>query len=348
MRILIASHDTIPGYSGGWTTPLDLLQDEHEIAYAVKRGRAGHYVLEGVPVYSVETGLRFAGNWPVLNRVRIALASHPFRNIIAKAFESHKADFVLCLNVYSAIECLALNLPYALRFHGAPSRTPPGVLRKLLDNALFVTLCQGVEIPGENFETLMHFIDLTRFDYVEHPKAEKVLMLSTLNPLRQPELFIEGVMQSKLSGTIIGDGILRRKVEKLCKETNGKVTYHSPVPRLDLPEFLNQFQIGVACFQKVPLIYQMRVNEYMASGLYPLVMPWTHLAAEAPDITQTFESPEELAERIDFLADNWEETLDSRRKAREFVLENYDVSTPKTRMREILEETFGESNNSHR
>ncbi len=343
MRILIASHDTIPGYSGGWSTPLDLLQDEHEVAYVVKRGLSGSYTLENVPVFGVLKPLRFSKDWFSLNRIRLALASLPFRHAIARAFQAHNADFVLCLNISSARECFSLDLPYALRFHGNPSPTAPGELRKLLDRALFITLGPSVEIPGYDFETINHSVNLDRFEFIEHDRAERVLLLSTLNPLRRPELFIEGVMKSKLSGTIVGDGILRSKVERLCSRTGGKVTYHQPILRLDLPEFLKQFQIGVACFKKVPFIYQMRVNEYMASGIFPLVTPWTHLATEAPEFSRSFETAEDLAQQIDWLAEKWDCTLENRIGARKFVLDNYHVNRPKERMREILAEVFGQA-----
>ncbi len=342
MRILVASVDAIPGYSGGWATPLDLLQGEHEMAYAVKRGRPGSYELEGVRVRSVPRPLRLLRDWPTLNRLRLALASPPFRRTIARAFREHRADFVLCLNVSSARECVRLGLPYALRFHGAPSPTAPGELRELIEGAAFATRGPSVEIPGEEAVVpISHCVDLERFEYAEHPRAERVLMLSTLNPMRRPELFIRGVAMSGLRGTVVGDGILRREVERMCRETGGRVEYHEPVPRLALPGLLRRFQIGVACFRKVPLIYQMRVNEYMASGLYPLVMPWTHLAREAPELTRTFETPEELAELLDALASDWGSTLESRRRGRRFVLERYDIERPREKMRSILVDAFG-------
>jgi hypothetical protein len=85
----------------------------------------------------------------------------------------------------------------------------------------------------------------------------------------------------------------------------------------------------------------MKVNEYLAAGLYALVMPWTHLAMEAPALTSTFTTAEELASRLDWLAEDWGSTLETRKAGRAWMLEHYSMEEPRERFREILKQTFG-------
>jgi len=342
MRILIVTRGTIPGCSGGWTTPLDLLQPDHEVAYVAALGPPGNYHLEDVPVFALSGWLRFEREWPFLNMIRLKLAGRAFSRHLLNALREFKPDLTLCLDEYCARLCMDLGVPYAVRMHSRPTELHGRELERVLQGALFTTLSPSVDIPG--YEVLNHAVDLKRFLYLEHPSARRVIMVSTLNHMRDPELFIEGLNLSCLTGTIVGDGVLRETVRTACDRTGGKVEYMAPVTRNKLPELLQGYQIGVACHRKVDIIYQMKVNEYMASGIYPLVMPWTHLASEAPSLTMTFKTPEELASRIDWLANHWDETLEVRRRGREFVLGKYDIHEPRMRFKEILDETFNEHN----
>ncbi|MCK4504467.1 MAG: hypothetical protein KAW14_02525 [Candidatus Aegiribacteria sp.] len=337
MKILVATFHTLPGYSGGWATPLDLLEKDFDVRYVVARGEEGIYELEDISVYGLRKVFRskpvsgFSGRlWNKLSETAFGLA-------IRKEFRSFKPDFVLCLDMLSARRCISLRLPYALRIHTQPITTPPKEINRLLKGALFATLCPSVSIPG--VEVLPHTEDLERFTYIEHPSAEEVVLVSSLDSIRRPMLFVEGVMKSSLKGTIVGDGPLRKEIESACASSGGKISYHEPVLRTELPAFLNRFQIGVACYGKVQEIYQMKVPEYQASGIFPLVMPWTHLALEAPELAGIFETPEELAALIDDTAKHWDDTLETRRKGRNFALKHYHVAQTKQRFREILEES---------
>ncbi len=113
-----------------------------------------------------------------------------------------------------------------------------------------------------------------------------------------------------------------------------------PVPRLEIPSLLGNYQVGVATVKKVPLHYQMKVNDYIASGLFTLAKPWTHIAVEAPELVRTFTTAQELASQMDYLQENWAETLEIRRAANRWVHENYSVEIPRKRFREILANTF--------
>ncbi len=337
MRILVATYHALPGYSGGWATPLELMEKDHNVRYVAAKGEEGHYELENIQVYGLRRIFRNNNVSGLTGRFCRKLSETVFGLAIRREFKAFQPDFVLCLDIISARQCISLGLPYALRFHAQPSSTPLREIERLLNGAIFTTMSPSINIPG--VEVLPHTEDLERFTYIEHPSAEEVvLVVSTLDSLRRPMLFVEGVLKSSLKGTIIGDGPLRKEVERSCKASGGKLVYHEPVLRTELPDFLNRFQIGVASYIKVPEIYQMKVPEYQASGIFPLVMPWTHLALEAPELTKTFETPEELAALIDDTARHWDDTLETRRKGRDYALKHYHVAQAKQRFREILEE----------
>lgn len=337
MKILVATYHALPGYSGGWATPLELMEKDHDVRYVAAKGKEGRYELENIHVYGLRNIFRDKSLHGFHGKLLNRLSETAFGFALRREFRTFKPGFILCLDIISARQCISLGLPYALRIHTQPTTTPGKEINRLLKSALFSTICPGVNIPG--VEVLPHTEDLERFMYMEHPSAtEVVLLVSTLDRLRRPMLFVEGVLKSSLKGTIIGDGPLRKEVESACRASRGKLTYHEPVLRTELPDFLNRFQIGVASYVKVPEIYQMKVPEYQASGIFPLVMPWTHLALEAPELTRTFETPEELAALIDDTAKHWDDTLETRRKGRDFALKHYHVAQAKQRFREILEE----------
>ncbi len=337
MKVLVATYHTLPGYSGGWTTPLDLLEKDYDVRYIVARGFGGYYELEGIPVYGLRMVFRNNSPSGLTGRFRRKLSETAFGLAVRREFRIFRPDFVLCLDMLSARRCLSLKLPYALRIHTQPITTPPAEMERLLKSALFATACPSVSVP--DVEVLPHTEDLDRYTYIEHPSAEEVVLVSSLDTIRRPMLFVEGVMKSSLKGTIVGDGPLRKEIESACASSGGKLEYHEPVLRTELSAFLNRFQIGVACYRKVREIYQMKVPEYQASGIFPLVMPWTHLALEAPELTGVFETPEELAACIDDTAKHWHETLERRRKGRDFAFRYYHVNQAKKRFREILEES---------
>lgn len=338
MRILIATTYTIPAYSGGWTTPLDLIGNEHQVSYVVRNFKAGNHFIEGINCVGVGAS---ASTWQSGERYRNKFFQLLFRRAIAKSFDSFKADFVLCLDPNAGYAAKHAGLPYAMRFHSAVG-TEMGKpqFRDLLQAAQFsisgpTTFVEGVEV-------IPHNQDLSRFKYTENRVAERAILLTSIDPLHEPELFIEGIMLSKtMKGDIVGAGEDKEKVGKICKTTNGRVRCLPPVPRLQVPGLLSNYQVGVATVKHIPpVIYQMKVNAYMASGLYTLVKPWTHIAAEAPDLVRIFESADELASQFDYLSNNWLETVETRKKANEWIREHYSVDIPRKRFREILREKF--------
>jgi len=340
MRILVASYHTVPGYSGGWATPLDLLQPGHEVSYVAALGRSGRYELEGVGVAGLGPAFRVADPLTrprtLVGRVAKKLSELAFGRLVEKEFRRLRPRFVLCLDMLTARQCIARGLPYALRIHSAPGGTPPEEIRRLLDGALFATACQMTGVPG--VEILPHTVDLRRFHWTAAQAAETAVMVTVLYETRLPLLFAEGVLGSSLRGAIVGDGPLRDSVDRACRASGGRVTRMEPVLRSEMPSLLARFQIGVACHVEVPSIYQMKVPEYQAAGLYPLVMPWNHLALEAPELAGVFRTAEELSCELDRVAAGWESTLETRRRGREFALERYDVAPARVRFAEILRE----------
>jgi hypothetical protein len=341
MRILVATTFTIPAFSGGWTTPLDLFGNEHQSMYVVRNHKLGTRVVEGIKCVGTGAVGGFSRPWKISEKYRHAFVQRLFRNALKQNFQSFKADFVLCLDPEAGFAAMHSGLPYAMRFHSQLSpedRKPP--FDDLMRNALFAVSCPQTNVP----DTIVvpHNQDLSRFTYRESPKAEKALLLTSIDSIHEPELFIEGVVLSKkMKGDIVGTGEDRKKIAKLCSRTSGKVRCLSPVPRLSVPELLGSYQIGVATVKKVsPIIYQMKVNAYMASGLYTLAKPWTHIVSEAPDLVSSFVTAREMADCLDYLSENWSETLTARRKAREWINEHYSVEIPRKIFREILDNTF--------
>ncbi len=341
MRILIATSSTIPGYSGGWTTTLDLLGEEHEPIYLIAGARPGMHSMEGVRYVglgiaenrSSSTGRRLAG----LARQKLSPPA------LKWAFRRFGSDLVLCLDEVMGFAALRAGLPYAMRFHNQVSDAVLGApLQRLLEGALFATACQGSEVPG--VEVLPHNQDLSRFDFSPPSRPERALLLTCLNEEHEPHVFVEGVVRSReMTGDIIGTGPLRKNIERICRATGGRVRCLDPVPRLDLGSLSGLYQAGVATLVDRPGInkYQMKINMYLACGMHALVKSFSHIVREAPELVHTFDDPGELAERLDEIRSRWTELEDIRVQAREWVMKNSSVDIPRRRFRELLEQALG-------
>ncbi len=339
MRILIASSSTIPGYSGGWTTTLDMLGDRHEAMYLIVETQPGIHSMEGVEYL----GLGLAKKRKFVPPVRLILLLRKVISPLALkwTFRRFNADFVLCLDEDIGFSAKKTGLPYAMRFH---TRIDPGVNNKkiegLLKGALFSTVCHGASIPG--VEEILHNQDLSRFNYAPAVKPERVLLLTCINDIHEPDLFVEGISLSKsLRGDIIGTGPAKKRIEKVCRQTGGRVRVLDPVPRLKLGQLSGQYQIGVATLKSyAKSVYQMKVNMYLACGMHTVVKPFTHIAKEAPELVDIFSTPRELADRLDEITGRWRELEERRKKAREWVMENYSVEKPRAKFEKILKHTF--------
>lgn len=278
-------------------------------------------------------------------KYRHALVQKLFRNTLKKHFHEFQADFVLCLDPEAGYAAMESGLPYAMRFHSKLSnddRRPP--FDELMKKAAFATACPATHIP--DIEILAHNQDLSRFKFTESRSAERALLLTSIDSIHEPELFIHGVMLSKtMKGDIAGTGEDQKKIAAICRKTGGRVRCLPPVPRLKVPELLSNYQVGVATVKKVsPIIYQMKVNAYMAAGLYTLAKPWTHIVAEAPEFVCSFTTAQDMADCLDYLSENWLETLEIRRKARHWIHKHYSVEIPRKRFNEILSEKFPSGN----
>ncbi len=338
MRILLASSGTIPGYSGGWTTPLDLLGSKHESMYVISSAKPGIHSMEGVRYFGL--GL---GNGPVPQNLMRLLRRSINPAAIKWAYRKFNADFVLCLDENMGFSAQKTGLPYAMRFHTKIAPYVIGTpLQKLLEGALFSTACKGSDVPG--VEVIPHNQDLSRFSFSPAAEPEKALLLTCINETHEPDLFIEGICLSRnMKGDIIGTGPSKKRIEKICRRTGGRVRCLDPVPRLKVGQLSGRYQIGVATIKRRDeVVYQMKVNMYMACGMHTMVKPYTHIVKEAPELVDTFSSPRELADRLDETAGKWKELEVRRRKARDWVLKNYSVEIPRRRFEEILRETFSD------
>jgi len=338
-RILIASISTIPGYSGGWTTPLDLLEKDYDVFYLVAVGRKGHYSFEGISVTSAASGFILRGNWPVLNRLRIKLFDLSFLHSLKACHKRISPDLVLALDIPTALACIRLGIPYIMRFHSEPDTFSREIIDRVVKLSIFSTTTPSVCVPGAH--EIPHNVNLRRFKYTEAVMVKKAILVSTLNPIRRPMLFVEGIMMSSLQGAVVGTGPLMEEVRRACKASGGKVEYIPPVPRLQLPDLLSHYQVGVATYSRVPEIYQMKVNGYLATGLMTVVMPWTHLALRAPELTTVAQTAEQLAEKLNWIHDNWEQTLPIRRAARDWVHQNYSLEAARQIFASLLKKHLG-------
>jgi glycosyltransferase involved in cell wall biosynthesis len=345
MRILIASTGTVPGYSGGWTTTLDLLGDDHESMYVISDTKPGLHSMEGVKYLGLGLGHtdRKGSLLPhrLANLLRKSLA--PFA--VRWAYRKFKADFVMCLDETIGFSVQKTGLPYALRFHTKINPSLIGdPLEKLIGDALFSTACKGSDVPG--VEMIPHNQDLSRFSFSPAAKPERALLLTSINEVHEPDLFIEGICLSKnMKGDIIGTGPSKNRIKKVCLSTVGRVRLLDPVARLQTGQLSGKYQVGVATIiRRDRIVYQMKVNMYLACGMHAIVKPYTHIAKEAPELVDTFSSPRELADRLDETAERWKELEPRRIRAREWILENYSVEIPRKRFREILRKTFSDYN----
>ena len=331
MRILIASSGTIPGYSGGWTTTLDLLGDSHQSMYVISSAKPGLHIMEGVQYLGLGLNDRYT------RLIRKTIASYA----VKWAYKKFNADFVMCLDAFMGFSVQKTGLPYAMRFH---TKVDPSVIGAPLDNllrgALFSTACKGSDVPG--VEEFPHNQDLSRFSFAPAVKPERALLLTCINEVHEPDLFIEGICLSRsMKGDIIGTGPSKTRIEKVCHSTGGKVNCLEPVPRLQVGQLSGKYQVGVATIiRRDKVVYQMKVSIYLACGMHTLVKPYTHIVKEAPELVETFSSPRELADRLDEVEDRWRELESRRVRGREWVLKNYSVDIPRKRFEEILKNTF--------
>jgi len=348
MRIVVATTYTIPAFSGGWTTPLDLFGLDHQAMYVIRNYPAVTRTIEGIKVVGTAS-LPFLGRpWPHLDRFRHRAQQKLFRKELERQFRAFRGNFILCLDPEAGYAAMESGLPYAMRFHSQVLKNAEGpCFGKLLSESLFNISCPRTDVPGT--EVIPHNQDLSRFSYREAPRPERSLLLTSIDEIHEPEVFIEGIMLSRnMKGDIVGTGPDVKKIRALCGKTRGRVRCLPPVPRLQIPALLSGYQTGVATVKQVaPVLYQMKVNAYMASGLYTLAKPWTHISHEAPDLIGTFITPGDLGDQFNFLENNWESTLPVRRKAREWIQEHYSVEIPRRRFNEILAKTFGTGDLDH-
>lgn len=337
MRILVASAGTIPGYSGGWTTTLDLLGDRHSPFYLISAAPPGIRSMEGVGYLGL--GL---GEGPVIpDRLTGALRKALVPAAMKWAFRRHEARFVMCLDEAMGFAAMKAGLPYAMRFHRKVD--PPVIgrpLETLLSGALFATATPGADVPG--VAVIPHNQDLSRFPFAEPARPERALLLTCINDVHEPELFVEGVcLSGSMRGDIIGTGPARRRIQKLCRSTGGRVRCLDPIPRLELGGLSGRYQVGVATIKRRDrVVYQMKINMYLACGMHALVKPYTHIVTEAPELVDIFSSAEEMGSGLDRVQRDWQRLEDRRIRAREWITENYSVEEPRRMFEELLAGAF--------
>lgn len=340
MRILVASSATIPGFSGGWSTPLDLFGDGHSPMYLISYCRPGLRRFEGVPYL----GLGLSGRrleHPFIERIRCKAERELVPLGVEWCFRRFKADLVICLDELAGFAAMKTGRPFAMRFHANPA---PGTgkveLERLMNRALFSTACNGTTIPGA--VTLLHTEDISRYAFAPPARPEKALLLCVLNEEHRPQDFIEGVMASRsMTGDIVGTGPLKGLVGKLCEATGGRVRLLPPLPRLRLGEISGRYQVGVATLApRDSLVYQMKVITYMACGMHVIASRWTDTAHKVPHLLDVYSNPGDLAKKLDSLQDNWAGLEERRLAGLEWANRNYSISIPRKVFNDLLAGSF--------
>ena len=121
MRILIASFWGIPGRSGAWSTPIDLLGRDHKLTYVMHRGKPGYYYLEGVEVFGPNMRMPWPGNGrlnEVVERVNARLYQRRLKDVVARG----GYDCLFCIDLIAARCAQRLGYKYVLRLHDYPSQ----------------------------------------------------------------------------------------------------------------------------------------------------------------------------------------------------------------------------------
>jgi glycosyltransferase involved in cell wall biosynthesis len=333
MRFVVATCYTLPGCSGGWTTTLDLLRPEHDAVYVTETGGPGTVRIEGVTVHAPGRMVSLLSRTlPARLGERFGRRCFAWRTVAA--FHLHRADAVLCLDLTAASAVVRTGLPHALRMHTPPRAEEAPLFERVSRGALFMT-CAVANPFG--IPVLRHGEDLSRYSPVPRGSLESAVLVTTLVEAERPDIFIEGVRLAGIRGVVAGDGPMRDEVARACEATAGRVRLSGPVRRLALPGLLADHQAGVACLREGwHNNYQMKVTQYQAAGLFPLVQPWSELAVEAPGLTMTFRDAGELADRLTLLRRDWGTTEAAREAGRAWALERYDIPAIKRRFAEIV------------
>lgn len=332
MNILIATCYTLPGISGGWTTPVDLLARDHALTYLVARGQPGRYELEGIRVVCPLIRLPRIERGRILPRIASAVNTRSFTTRLRMLAKQGDFDLLLCLDTLAAHCAQQAGLRYILRIHD----TPPvnDFYSRVVANAIAIT---SVDPTVRGATYLPHGVDFDRFTFREHASARSAVLVATLNSVTDPLLFVKGIERSCLPGTVYGDGYMRSTVKRACDQTRGKVVYAGPVRRLELNERYGHHQVGIACLNRDHNPYVMKITEYQACGIYPVVQPKTHVATEAPQLCAVFEDADGLARAVDSVVERWSSLRESREQARAWADERYGIDKPRAIFSELLE-----------
>lgn len=343
MRIVIASSSTIPGYSGGWTTPLDLLGTEHQAMYVICGSPPWLRQLEGVSILGLGLTTHQLRN-SLLERIRCKVERELVPVAMKHCFKRFRADFLMCLDENAGFAAERTGLPYVMRFHQKiDPGTNPVQLEHLIKGSVFSTASQSTGVPGAI--VLPHYEDMSRFRFSKPARPERALLLSVLNSERSPWDFVDGVMGSRsMKGDIIGTGPLNGEVGRLCSATGGRVRLLPPLPRLRTSEISGSYQVGVATLApRSTFLYQMKINAYMSCGMHVVVNPWTEAAHEIPDLLDIYENPGELSAILDSIQENWRNLEDRRQSALLWVKENCSIETPRRIFNDLLRKHFSVS-----
>lgn len=255
MNILVISLDTIPAYSGGWTSNVDLLTKDHAIGFiSARNSPLNQTLIEGIPVYPSE------------------YSSAGLKKAILEVIKEY--DFCLCLGDRESLVCQELHVPYMTRYHTLPFDGSLQTARQVKKDA-FWTIENHPILPKDIVDMVIpHAINPDRYEacYKFHLQENltqvNFLMLATLNWVENPTDFINACKMAKVNGTIVGDGEDRAEVELKCRFSHGYCNYLGARTHAELPEVLRNYNVGVSTLHpNSPNKYLLKSIEYAAAGL---------------------------------------------------------------------------------
>ena len=194
-----------------------------------------------------------------------------------------------------------------------------------------------------------HAIDPERYtDTYKHNLSKEwteeqvAILLCTLNWVEDPFTFIQAMKSApNTRGLIIGDGVMKSEVESLCEVSRGQAMYIGSRNRLQVPSILKAGQIGVACLhEKSRNNRQLKILEYCAAGLFPLVSNSTF--NEGQFTMRHFRDVKELIGKLNELCGVEDKYIESKnmilKRNRQLVEENWNARKWSKVFNEKLEE----------
>jgi L-malate glycosyltransferase len=232
---------------------------------------------------------------------------------------------------------------------------------RILTNSLRVKNLTSREekVSAEKVNTIYNGIEANKFnsDYIDTyavkkkigiPSDSKVVgIIAGLKPMKKHHTFIKAAKRvidkrSDVAFVIVGDGNMRKSLEKLTDELNIRKYIHFVGSQDDVMPFLSIFNIGINCSENEGL--SNAIMEYMVSGVPCIVSN----AGGNPELIKNgingylfeLKNDEELAKKIISLIDDKESQRRFLMKSKEIILEQFSIENMINNYDEFFENLY--------